>query len=75
MCCVNDIQRHIRSLYARANTVIRKFYNCTVDIKYWYYLCLNPIVYPLIVHTYGYDIISTVTPNFELLLTMCTGVF
>ena len=29
----NDIQRHIRSLYARANTVIRKFYNCTVDIK------------------------------------------
>ena len=29
----NDIQRHIRSLYARANTVIRKFYNCTVDVK------------------------------------------
>ena len=29
----NDIQRHIRSLYARANTVIREFYNCTVDIK------------------------------------------
>ena len=28
----NDIQRHIRSLYARANTVIRKFYNSPVNI-------------------------------------------
>ena len=38
-------------------------------------LCLNPIVYPLIVHIYGYVIISILTPNFELLLIMCTGVF
>ena len=29
----NDIRRHLRSFYMRANTVIRKFNNCTLDIK------------------------------------------
>ena len=29
----NDIRRHLRSFYMRANTVIRKFYNCTLDVK------------------------------------------
>ena len=29
----DDMQRHLRSFYARSNTVLRKFYNCTIDVK------------------------------------------
>ena len=29
----NDIQRHLRGLYARTNTLIRKFHKCTTDVK------------------------------------------
>ena len=29
----NAIRRHLRSFYMRANTVIRKFNNCTLDMK------------------------------------------
>ncbi len=29
----NDIQRHLRGFYARSNTLIRKFYNCTTEVK------------------------------------------
>ena len=53
------------------------FANSITVLLILYYLCLNPIVtkIPLIVHIYGYDIISILTPNFELLLIMCTGAF
>ena len=33
-CCDdNDIRKHMRSLYARSNVLIRKFYNCTKEVK------------------------------------------
>ena len=60
---------------AYTHVPILSFANSITVLLMLNYLCLNPIVYPLIVRIYGYDIISILTPNFELLLTMCTGVF
>ena len=60
---------------AYTHVPILSFANSITVLLILNYLCLNPIVYPLIVHIYGYDIISILTPNFELLLTIYTSVF
>ena len=60
---------------AYTHVPILSFANSITVLLILNYLCLNPIVYPLIVHIYGYVIISILTPNFELLLTMYTGAF
>ena len=35
----DDIKKHLRYFYARSNTILRKFYNCSVDIKVSLFQC------------------------------------
>ena len=35
----DDIQKHLRSFYARSNTIMRKFYKCSTDVKLSLFQC------------------------------------
>ena len=50
-----DIERQIRSLYCKANTIARKFSSCSNHVKN---ICLKCIVPISIVQVYGQNIMK-----------------